>query len=148
MGALSLILGQRVDTSVLKLKDAKCIVEGSFLPGEEIRRVFESNELDFEETTIIRREIAPGGKSRAFINDTPVNLPLLKEIGNLLVDIHSQHQNLRLNDHLYQLEVLDHMAANDLELREYRATFSSYSSISQELNRVRKEVAEIREELE
>jgi len=148
MGALSLILGQRVDTSVLKLKDAKCIVEGSFLPGEEIRRVFESNELDFEETTIIRREIAPGGKSRAFINDTPVNLPLLKEIGNLLVDIHSQHQNLRLNDHLYQLEVLDHMAANDLELREYRATFSSYSSVSQELNRVRKEVAELREELE
>lgn len=148
MGALSLILGQRVDTSVLKLKDAKCIVEGTFLPGKQVRKVFEANELDFEETTIIRREIAPGGKSRAFINDTPVNLPLLKEIGNLLVDIHSQHQNLRLNDHLYQLEVLDHMAANDLELRDYRSTFASYSTVSQELGRVRKEASELSEELE
>ena len=148
MGALSLILGQRVDTSVLKLKDAKCIVEGTFLPGEQVRKVFESNELDFEEATIIRREIAPGGKSRAFINDTPVNLPLLKEIGNLLVDIHSQHQNLRLNDHLYQLEVLDHMAAIDHELRKYRETFNSYSTISQELIRVRKEVSDLKEELE
>lgn len=148
MGALSLILGQRVDTSVLKLKDAKCIVEGTFIPGERVRQVFESNELDFEEVTIIRREIAPGGKSRAFINDTPVNLPLLKEIGNLLVDIHSQHQNLRLNDHLYQLEVLDHMAAIDRELKEYRLAFSSYSAISQELDRFRKEASELKQELE
>ncbi|MCK5068154.1 MAG: DNA repair protein RecN [Bacteroidales bacterium] len=148
MGALSLILGKRVDTSVLKLKDAKCIVEGAFLPGEQVRKVFESNELDFEPVTTIRREIAPGGKSRAFINDTPVNLPLMKEIGNLLVDIHSQHQNLRLNDHLYQMEVLDHMAGIDNELSGYRETFASYSAISQELARVRKEVADLREELE
>ncbi len=148
MGALSLILGQRADTSVLKLKDAKCIVEGSFLPGEKVRQAFESNELDFEEETIIRREIAPGGKSRAFINDTPVNLPLLKEIGSLLVDIHSQHQNLRLSDHLYQLEVLDHMAAIDRELMEYRKTFSAYSSISQDLDKIKKEAAQLKEELE
>src|SRR5210317_318678 len=78
MGALSLILGQRVDTSVLKLKDAKCIVEGTFKPGERLRRLFEDNDLDFEQLTTLRREIAPGGKSRAFINDSPVNLPLLK----------------------------------------------------------------------
>ena len=148
MGALSLILGQRADTSVLKLKDAKCIVEGSFLPGEKVRQAFESNELDFEEETIIRREIAPGGKSRAFINDTPVNLPLLKEIGSLLVDIHSQHQNLRLSDHLYQLEVLDHMAAIDRELMEYRKTFSAYSSISQDLDKIKKEATQLKEELE
>ena len=148
MGALSLILGQRVDTSVLKLKDAKCIVEGTFLPGEQVRKVFESNELDFEPVTTIRSEIAPGGKSRAFINDTPVNLPLMKEIGNLLVDIHSQHQNLRLSDHLYQLEVLDHMAGTDNELSGYRETFASYTAISQELARVRKEVSDLREELE
>jgi DNA repair protein RecN (Recombination protein N) len=148
MGALSLILGHRADTSVLKLKDAKCIVEGSFLPGEKVRQVFESNELDFEEVTIIRREIAPGGKSRAFINDTPVNLPLLKEIGSLLVDIHSQHQNLRLSDHLYQLEVLDHMAAIDRELQEYRQTYSAYSSISKQLDKMKKEASELKEELE
>ena len=73
MGALSLILGTRADTSVLKLKDAKCIVEGAFLPGKELRSLFEASELDYEELTTIRREIAPGGKSRAFINDTPVN---------------------------------------------------------------------------
>ncbi len=148
MGALSLILGQRADTSVLKLKDAKCIVEGSFLPGESVRKVFESNDLDFEEVTILRREIAPGGKSRAFINDTPVNLPLLKEIGSLLVDIHSQHQNLRLNDHLYQLEVLDHLAAIDAELAEYRKVYASYNTVNQELNRIRKEASDLKEELE
>ena len=148
MGALTLILGQRVDTSVLKLKDAKCIVEGSFLPGEQVRKVLESNDIDFEAVTIIRREISPGGKSRAFINDTPVNLPLLKEIGNLLVDIHSQHQNLKLNDHLYQLEVLGHMAGIDRELSDYREVFTSYSSVSQELSRVRKEVSDLKEELE
>ncbi len=148
MGALSLILGQRVDTSVLKLKDAKCIVEGTFLPGDQVRKVFESHDLDFEEVTIIRREIAPGGKSRAFINDSPVNLPLLREIGSLLVDIHSQHQNLKLNDHLYQLEVLDHMALIDQELGGYRKTFASYSEISQELSRVQKEVSDLKGELE
>lgn len=148
MGALSLILGQRVDTTVLKLKDAKCVVEGAFLPGEQIRKVFESHDLDFEELSTIRREISPAGKSRAFINDTPVNLPLLREIGSLLVDIHSQHQNLRLNDHLYQLEVLDHMAGIDEDLEEYRKTFASYSEIKNELERVRKEVSELKEELE
>ena len=148
MGALSLILGQRVDTSVLKLKDAKCIVEGTFKPGERVRKVFEDNDLDFEQLTTLRREISPGGKSRAFINDTPVNLPLLKEVGKLLVDIHSQHQNLRLNDHLYQMEVITHMAGIEKELNRYRDTFSGYTEITRELERVKKETKELKEELE
>ena len=148
MGALSLILGQRVDTSVLKLKDAKCIVEGTFLPGENVKGVFESNDLDFEQLTTIRREIAPGGKSRAFINDTPVNLPLLKEVGKLLVDIHSQHQNLRLNDHLYQMEVITHMAGVEKELSRYQDTFAGFTEISRELEQVRKETSSMKEELE
>ncbi len=148
MGALSLILGQRVDTSVLKLKEAKCIVEGTFLPGERVKKVFEANDLDFEEITTLRREIAPGGKSRAFINDTPVNLPLLKEVGNLLVDIHSQHQNLRLNDHLYQMEVINHMAGVEKELARYRETFSAYTELTRELERVKKETGDLKEELE
>jgi DNA repair protein RecN (Recombination protein N) len=148
MGALSLILGQRVDTSVLKLKEAKCIVEGTFLPGERVRAVFEANDLDFEEITTLRREIAPGGKSRAFINDTPVNLPLLKEVGNLLVDIHSQHQNLRLNDHLYQMEVITHMAGVDDELARYRDTYAAFSELNRELTRVKKETGALKEELE
>jgi len=148
MGALSLILGQRVDTSVLKLKDAKCIVEGSFLPGERVREIFEANDIDFEEPTTLRREIAPGGKSRAFINDSPVNLPLMKEVGNLLVDIHSQHQNLRLNDHLYQMEVINHMAGVEKELDRYRSTFAAYTEVNRELERVIRETSALKEELE
>lgn len=148
MGALSLILGQRVDTSVLKLKEAKCIVEGTFLPGERVRKVFEANDLDFEEITTLRREIAPGGKSRAFINDTPVNLPLLKEVGNLLVDIHSQHQNLRLNDHLYQMEVINHMAGVDEDLARYRLSYEAYTELNKELERIKKETGTLKEELE
>ena len=148
MGALSLILGQRVDTSVLKLKDAKCIVEGIFKPGERVRKIFEANDLDFEQLTTLRREIAPGGKSRAFINDTPVNLPLLKEVGKLLVDIHSQHQNLRLNDHLYQMEVITHMAGVEKELSRYHDTFASFTEISRELERVTRETTALKEELE
>jgi DNA repair protein RecN (Recombination protein N) len=148
MGALSLILGQRVDTSVLKLKDAKCIVEGTFLPGERVRKIFEDNDLDFETVTTLRREIAPGGKSRAFINDTPVNLQLLKEVGDLLVDIHSQHQNLRLNDQQYQMEVITHVAGIENELSRYRDTFSGYLEITRELERVKKETDSLKEELE
>jgi len=130
MGALNLILGQRVDTSILKLKDAKCIVEGTFRAGEGLQKVFAEHDLDAEPLTLIRREIAPGGKSRAFINDTPVNLAVLKEVGNHLVDIHSQHQNLQLSDHRYQLDVLDFLGGNQQELKEYRECFRKYQSIS------------------
>jgi DNA repair protein RecN (Recombination protein N) len=148
MGALSLILGQRVDTSVLKLKDAKCIVEGTFQPGEIVRKVFQENDLDFETITTLRREIAPGGKSRAFVNDTPVNLPLLKEIGKRLVDIHSQHQNLQLNDHLYQLEVIDHLAGNKSDLKKYQTTYVEYNRVGDELQRLRKEMEGLKAELD
>lgn len=148
MGALSLILGQRVDTSVLKLKDAKCIVEGSFLSGERVRKFFEANDIDLETVTTLRREIAPGGKSRAFINDTPVNLPLLKEVGNLLVDIHSQHQNLKLNDQLYQMEVITYVAGVENELSIYRETFDGFTEIAKELEQVLKETASLKEELD
>lgn len=148
MGALSLILGQRVDTSVLKLKDSKCIVEGTFNPGDAVRVVFERNDLDFEEISTLRREIAPGGKSRAFVNDTPVNLPLLREIGNQLVDIHSQHHNLQLNDHLYQLEVTDHLAGTQKELVEYQRSFVRFNSVSQELASVRSESSKLKADLD
>lgn len=148
MGALSLILGQRVDTSVLKLKEFKCIVEGAFLPGEGVRNFFKENDLDFEKVTTLRREIAPGGKSRAFINDTPVNLPLLKQLGKLLVDIHSQHQNLKLNDHLYQMEVINHMAGLDEQLDVYGKTFEHFGEISAELDRVKQETSQLKEELD
>jgi DNA repair protein RecN (Recombination protein N) len=146
MGALGLILGNRVDTSVLKLKSAKCIVEGTFHPDESVRTAFEENDIDFEPVTTMRREITPAGKSRAFINDTPVHLQVMKEIGNQLVDIHSQHHNLQLNDHLYQLEVIDHFAGLMGQLSGYRNIYSSYISVNQSLQQVRDHVSGLKRE--
>jgi DNA repair protein RecN (Recombination protein N) len=148
IGALSLILGQRVDTSVLKLKEAKCVVEGSFKPGPELRKVFASHDLDFEVPSILRREIAPGGKARAFINDTPVNLPVLKEVGKHLVDIHSQHQNLQLSDHLYQMGVIDYLARTDADMSQYQEAFGKFRELGAEIERVRDESSRLKEELE
>jgi DNA repair protein RecN (Recombination protein N) len=148
MGALSLILGQRVDTSVLKLKDAKCIVEGTFRPGDSVKEVFDSNDLDFEPVSILRREIAPGGKSRAFVNDTPVNLSVLKELGNRLVDIHSQHQNLQLSEHRYQMGVVDYLARTENELAQYQGQFTAYQQISSEIERLKDEYSRLKKELD
>jgi len=148
MGALSLILGQRADTSLLKLKDAKCIVEGEFTLDEAERMLFEENELDFEPLTTIRREIAPSGKSRAFVNDSPVNLPLLKDLGQRLVDIHSQHQNLQLHDHLYQLEVIDYLAGTKQDLAAYQSTYNAYRELCRELERVKDEISRMREDMD
>lgn len=97
LGALSLILGTRADTSVLLDKNEKCIIEGSFIVEDyDLNCFFDENSLDYEKLTTVRREINPAGKSRAFINDTPVNLNILKELGEKLIDIHSQHQTLML----------------------------------------------------
>lgn len=148
MGALSLILGHRVDTSVLKLKDSKCIVEGAFQMGEKLKSVFESHDLDFELLSTIRREISPGGKSRAFVNDTPVNLPVLKELGSHLVDIHSQHQNLQLGDHQYQLDVLDYLAMTLKELKKYRLAYGAYREADQELVKVQEEITRMKDDLD
>lgn len=148
MGALSLILGQRSDTSVLKLKEAKCIVEGTFEPGERVNRILRANDLDLETHSTLRREISPGGKSRAFINDTPVNLALLREVGNSLVDIHSQHQNLRLSDHLYQLEVVDYLAGTAGELAAYQEAYQRYNRAGSELQRIRTEHEKLKEDLD
>lgn len=148
MGALSLILGHRVDTTVLKLKDAKCIVEGSFRMNEAFRGVFESNELDFEPLSIIRREISPAGKSRAFVNDTPVNLIVLKELGSQLVDIHSQHQNLQLSEHQYQLDVIDYLADTKKELLDYRSAYEKFKAVDLDLKRIRDEIDKLKNDLE
>ena len=148
MGALSLILGHRVDTSVLKLKDSKCIVEGTFHTSGGLRPVFEANDLDFEMPTIIRREISPAGKSRAFINDTPVNLPVLRELGSRLVDIHSQHQNLQLSELQYQLDVIDYLAESGKELSEYRIVYEAYRAADNELTKVRDEISRLKEDLD
>ncbi len=134
VGALSLILGQRADTSVLRDKNLKCIVEGSFLiEGYDLNSIFESNNLDYEATSVFRREINPQGKSRAFINDTPVNLNVLKEIGERLVDIHSQHQTLELNEAAFQLGIIDSYARHSKTLLDYRNLFNQYNLLKAEL---------------
>jgi DNA repair protein RecN (Recombination protein N) len=135
VGALSLILGQRADTSVLRDKTQKCIVEGSFLiEGYDLNSVFEANDLDYEPTSVFRREINPQGKSRAFINDTPVNLNILKEIGDRLVDIHSQHQTLELNNAAFQLGMVDSYAGHPQTLIAYRNLFNEYNLLKAELD--------------
>ncbi|MBA3707006.1 MAG: AAA family ATPase, partial [Bacteroidetes bacterium] len=111
LGALGLISGSRADTQSLQDKTKKCIVEASFnIKGYALKDFFKANELDYEITTAIRREINPEGKSRAFINDTPVTLSQLKELGEFLIDIHSQHQTLTLNGSEFQLSVVDAFA--------------------------------------
>jgi DNA repair protein RecN (Recombination protein N) len=147
VGALSLILGQRADTSVLRDKTQKCIVEGSFLiEGYNLNAVFEANDLDYEPTSVFRREINPQGKSRAFINDTPVNLNVLKEIGERLVDIHSQHQTLELNNAAFQLAMVDSYAGNPQTLDFYRGLFTAYHLLKAELTECKaKELQSINE---
>ncbi len=148
MGALSLVLGNRADTSVLKWKDNKCIVEGHFQTGDRYRSFFDTNDLDYDPVTIIRREILPGGKSRAFINDTPVTLGVLKSLGDQLVDIHSQHQSLQLKDHTYQLEVVDYVGENREELKQYQEGFARYREKNRELEQLSAELESLKGELD
>ncbi len=135
IGALSLIIGNRADTSVLKDESRKCVVEASFdVEQYGLREIFEQNDLDYDPETIIRREISSKGKSRAFINDTPVNIRVLKQLGQHLVDIHSQHQNLILKDNRFQLNVVDAFAGNHDLLAEYRELYRQYRHLEQQYN--------------
>jgi DNA repair protein RecN (Recombination protein N) len=131
MGALSLLLGNRADSQVLKDKSQKCLVEGSFdLSGLDIQEIFIRNDLDFDNLTIFRREINPQGKSRAFVNDTPVTLNILRELGTRLVDIHSQHQNLLINDPVYALHVIDQFGGLNGRLDEYLNIYERYKQLT------------------
>ncbi len=134
MGALSLILGDRADTKSLLNEQDKCVIEGTFdISTYKLKSYFETNELDYETTCLLRREIAPSGKSRAFINDTPVNLNQLKELGSMLVDIVSQHQTLDLNNSTFQLSIVDAIADNADALIKYQSTFKKYKQTEKQL---------------
>ncbi len=148
LGALSLILGQRADLSVLQDKNSKCIVEGTFTDIKSLKELLAENEIEDTEPFILRREISPGGKSRAFANDTPVNLVLLKQIGELLVDIHSQHENLHLSNNQYQLQVLDAFAKNDSLYRKYREEFLDFRKLDHEYQELLENKVENRKELD
>ena len=149
MGALSLITGQRADTSVLKDNSKKCIVEGNFLlAANSFKKFFEDNELDYANETILRREISPAGKSRAFINDTPVTLNILKDLSLRLIDIHSQHQNLNLNQSEFQLKVVDSYAGNSDLLSRYQAKFTNYKKIKTELEKLKSEADQSKDDFD
>ena len=135
LGALGFALGDRADTNVLYDKEKKCVVEAQFeLDDDTLKPLFEANELDFERECIFRRELNPQKKSRAFINDTPVALQTMKELGSLLVDIHSQHDSLLLTDADFQLRLLDDIAKNGAVLSEYQAEFGNYNTLRRKLN--------------
>jgi len=149
LGALSLILGSRADTTVLLNKNEKCIVEGTFRIDEyDLNDFYTSNELDYDPVTTLRREINPAGKSRAFINDTPVTANLLKELGDKLIDIHSQHQTLMLNENAFQLNVIDSFAGTVKLLNEYRRIFVRYRNLKKEYSGVKEKAERNRADLE
>lgn len=133
LGALSLVLGKRADLASLRNKEEKCIIEAELYIGNYgLKPFFEENDLDYEQQTILRREILPSGKSRAFINDSPVTLDILSRLGDSLVDVHSQHQTLRLTENEFQLKVIDALAENQKLLGQYRETLSAYNSAKKE----------------
>ena len=149
LGALSLILGTRADSSVLLDKNEKCIVEGTFRIEEyELNDFFSANELDYENVTILRREINPAGKSRAFINDTPVTVNLLKELGDRLIDIHSQHQTLMLNDNSFQLNLIDSFSGTANLKNKYRETYSGYRRLKKEYSLLKEKADKNKADLE
>src|ERR1700733_14750861 len=137
LGALSLILGQRAEGRYFFNQQKKCVIEGSFKIGAfHLKQFFEDNDLDYEGETVLRREISADGKSRAFVNDTPVNLPALKALGEKLIDITSQHATLEINDPEFQLMVVDAVAGHDDLLVEYRSRFKSYKKETTRLERL------------
>lgn len=140
LGALGLVLGNRADLSVLKDDEQKCIIEAHFLlKNYNLKTFFLENDLDYEDQSIIRREILPSGKSRAFINDSPVNLTVLQELSSFLIDIHSQHQTREIVNEEYQLEIIDAVAGNSENLTNYSQELKQYNSKKKQLNQLKEE---------
>ncbi len=135
LGALGLILGKRADLTSLKNKEEKCVIEAVFsIENYGLKSFFEENDLDYETETIIRREILPSGKSRAFINDSPVNLQQLQDLSDYLIDIHSQHQTLELSNQDFQITLLDSLAKNQDLIGQYKSNLLSYKKLQTKLN--------------
>ena len=134
LGGLSLILGKRADISSVKDASKKCVVEATFdIANYNLKSFFKEEDLDYESETIIRREILPSGKSRAFINDSPVNLSTLTALGDYLIDIHSQHQTLELTNDDFQFQIIDALANNNEHLEDYNSHLKSFNQVKKEL---------------
>ncbi|MBJ6369021.1 DNA repair protein RecN [Snuella sedimenti] len=135
LGGLSLILGKRADLSSLKDMSQKCIIEAVFnIANYNLKSLFESQDFDYEDITIVRREILPSGKSRAFVNDSPVNLTSLQILGERLIDIHSQHQTLELTSNDFQFQVIDALANNEETILNYKLELKQYKKLQKELH--------------
>ncbi len=148
LGALSLVLGQRADGKSIKNGSEKCVIEAVFdVSRYRLEEFFLTNDLEYDaEICILRRELFASGKSRAFVNDSPVPLAVVKELGSRLIDIHSQHQNLLLGDNRFQLKVIDVMAENDILLILYRKEYSRYQSLKKELKELTEKALQTKQE--
>ena len=148
LGAIGLLLGQRADLKAIKQGADKCVVEAHFdLSRYDLGPFFSQNEIEYDaDDTIVRRELTAAGKSRAFINDTPVALTLLKELGERLVDVHSQHQNLLLNKQDFQLSVVDIIADDDKEMKAYSHAFADYEDARRQLAALQDDIAQNRQQ--
>ena len=149
LGAVSMLLGQRSDVKAIRDGADKCIIEGCFdISGFGLEPFFEENEMDYDNECIVRRELSANGRSRAFVNDSPIGVAQLKELGTKLIDIHSQHQNLLIADKNYQLSVLDILAGNKALLESYSAEYNAYGSLSREIENMRAELEKSRRDEE
>lgn len=142
LGALRLILGERADTKSLQNSEAKSIVEAEFLINENFRTFFDENDLDFENHTVIRRELLPNGKSRAFINDVPVTLETLKLLSSKLIDIHSQFETSNLFDEDYQFRIIDGLSKNKTLISVYQKEFTEHKKLVNEFDNLKKQLSE------
>lgn len=143
LGALGLVLGKRADLTSLKNKEEKCVIEAHFeISNYQLQAFFEANDLDYENTTILRREILPSGKSRAFINDTPVNLQELQDLSEYLIDIHSQHQTQELSENQYQFQIIDAVASNASTIAAYQTILKQYKKDFTALNALKANLQE------
>lgn len=148
LGALGLLLGQRADTQVLSDKERKCVVEASFdIAGLGLQPLFEQYDADYDDLLILRREILPSAKSRAFVNDSPANLQFLKELGPHILDIHSQYQTLTLTDSVFQTQLLDTFYSPEI-LGRYQQLYRNYASLKRELERLTAQDAQNSQELD
>ena len=149
LGAIAMLLGQRSDVKTIREGAEKCVIEGCFdISGFGLRPFFEENEMDYDDECIVRRELSVSGRSRAFVNDTPVGVSLLKELGARLIDIHSQHQNLLIADKNYQLSVLDTLSGDKALLDAYTAEYNRYTALSREIEQMKAELEKSRRDEE
>jgi DNA repair protein RecN (Recombination protein N) len=149
LGAIGLLLGNRADSKLLFNTDQKCVIEGVFDIAEyNLQPIFTAEDIDYDPNCILRREITPTGKSRAFINDTPVTLESLRKIGTFLMDIHSQHDTLQLGDSGYQLNILDLYAGNQEILERYQVAYKNYKKLEAAYRKLENELAQSNKELD